>query len=128
MQIARYAYVVVIWLFLVFLVVQIFYAGQGLFAVPPDMRQHAGFGWLVHFLDIALIVVAPLARVGRPTIWWVLALFFLSAIQPLLPELRTDAPLVAALHPLNAVLISIITVKLAIESLRFVRSGETTAS
>ena len=126
-QVGRYLYVAVIWLFVAFLAVQIFYAGQGLFAVPPNMETHKGFGWLVHLLDLALIAVALIAQVGRPTIWWVLALFVTSAIQPFLPEMRVDAPFFAALHPLNAVVISLIAVKLALESLRFLRSPEAVA-
>src|SRR5438093_2807678 len=122
LQVARFAYVAVIWVFLAFLVAQIFFAGLGLFGIPPDMRLHASFGWFVHILDLLLIAVALLARVGRPTIWWVLALFLTSAIQPLLPEFRNDLPVVAALHPLNAVLVTLITVKLALESARFLRT------
>jgi hypothetical protein len=122
LQVGRVLYVAVIWLFVAFLAVQIFFAGQGLFAVPPNMEVHIGFGWLVHLLDLALIAVALIAQVGRPTIWWVLVLFVTSAIQPFLPELRVDAPIFAALHPLNAVVMSLIAVKLALESLRFLRA------
>jgi len=117
----RYAYVATVWLFVAFLVAQIYFAGLGLFETPPDMELHRGFGWFVHILDLLLIVVALLGRVGRPTIWWVVALFLTSAIQPFLATARTDLPLVAALHPLNAVVVSLITVKLALESPRFLR-------
>jgi hypothetical protein len=120
-QIGRYSYVAVIWVFVAFLVTQIFFAGLGLFGSPPDMSLHAGFGWLVHILDLLLIIVALVAQVGRPTIWWVLVLFVTSAIQPLLPGLKTDLPLVAALHPLNAVLMSVVAAKLAVETPRFLR-------
>jgi hypothetical protein len=120
-QIGRYAYVAVIWVFVAFLVTQIFFAGLGLFGVPRDMSLHAGFGWFVHILDLLLLVVALVARVGRPTAWWVLALFVTSAIQPFLPEIGADLPLVAALHPLNAVVMSIIAAKLAVEAPRFLR-------
>jgi hypothetical protein len=124
-RVGRYAYVAVIWAFLAFLAIQIFFAGLGLFAIPPDMRLHASFGWYVHILDLLLIVVALLARVGRPTIWWVLALFLTSAIQPLLAAAHTDLPLVAALHPLNAVAMSLIAVKLALETPLLLRSEAT---
>jgi hypothetical protein len=119
---ARYAYVAVIWAFVAFLVIQIFFAGLGLFGHPPDMSLHRGFGWLVHILDLLLLVAALTARVGRPTIWWVLTLFLTSAIQPSLALAKDSLPLLAALHPLNAVVISLIAVKLALETPRFLRS------
>jgi hypothetical protein len=125
-RVGRYAYVAVIWVFVAYLVTQIFFAGLGLFGNPPDMSLHIGFGWLVHILDLLLLVVALVARVGRPTTWWVLVLFVTSAIQPILPGLRDSAPLLAALHPLNAVVLSLIAAKLAAESPRFLR-GEAVA-
>jgi hypothetical protein len=124
-QVGRYLYVAVIWLFVAFLAAQIFFAGLGLFGIPRNMSLHDSFGWYVHILDLALIVVALLARVGRPTIWWVLALFLTSAVQPLLAAARTDLPLVAALHPLNAVAMSLIAVKLALETPLLLRSEAT---
>jgi hypothetical protein len=121
-RVGRYAYAALIWVFLAFLVTQIFFAGIGLFVRPADMSLHRGFGWFVHLLDLPLLLAALVARVGRPTIWWVLALFLTSAIQPFLPELSDAAPLLAALHPLNAVNLCLITVKLALETPRFLRA------
>jgi hypothetical protein len=121
-RVGRYAYVAVIWAFVAFLVTQIFFAGLGLFGHPPDMSLHRGFGWFVHGLDLLLLAAALIARVGRPTIWWVLALFLASAIQPSLALAKDSMPLLAALHPLNAVILSLIAVKLALETPRFLRT------
>lgn len=120
---AWYAYVGLIWLFLAALAFQVFLAGVGLFGSGADMEPHRGLGWFLH-LPLPLILVAALvARVGRPTIWWVLALFLSGAVQPLLPGLRDTAPLLAALHPLNAVVLSLITVMLALDTLPRMRAA-----
>jgi hypothetical protein len=120
---AWYAYVGLIWLFLAALVVQIFLAGLGLFGTTNDMEPHVLVGWFLH-LPVALILVAALvARVGRPTIWWVLALFVMGVLQPFLPGWRGDLPLVAALHPLTAVAMTLVTVKLALDTLPRLRAA-----
>jgi hypothetical protein len=117
-RVAWYAYVGLLWLFLAALVVQIFLAGVGLFGASADMEAHIGFGWLLHLPLLLVLLAALLARVGRPTIWWVLAMFLSGAIQPFLPEFRAEGlPLVAALHPLNAVVLTLITVKLVSDTL-----------
>jgi hypothetical protein len=121
---AWYAYVGLIWLFLAALVVQTFLAGVGLFGAG-DMEAHILVGWFLH-LPVALILVAALvARVGRPTIWWVLALFVSGVVQPLLPGFRGDLPWLAALHPLNAIILTVVAVKLAIDTLPRLRAART---
>jgi hypothetical protein len=119
---AWYAYVGLVWLFLAALAVQIYLAGVGLFGTSQDMEPHRGLGWFLHLPLLLILVAALVARVGRPTIWWVLAMFLVGAIQPILATLK-DAPVVAALHPLNAVLLSLLTVKLAIDTLPRVRAA-----
>lgn len=118
----RYVYVALVWVFLLALALQIFFAGLGLFGSPPDISLHRGFGWLLHLPPLLILIAALVGRVGRPTIWWVLALFLTVAIEPFLPGLRDTAPLLAALHPLNAVVISVITIKLAVETPRFLQT------
>jgi uncharacterized protein DUF6220 len=121
---AWYAYVALIWLFLAALALQIFLAGLYLFGPTHDLEPHRGLGWFLH-LPLPLILIAALvARVGRPTIWWVLALFVLGAIQPILATLKTSAPLLAALHPFNAVVLTLVTVKLAIDTLPRPRAAQ----
>jgi hypothetical protein len=116
-RVAWYAYAGLLWLFLAALALQTFFAGLGLFVSGSDMSLHVGLGWLLHLPVLLILIAALLARVGRPTIWLVLALFLSGAIQPFLPGLRGDLPIVAALHPLNAVLLTLITVKLAFDTL-----------
>jgi hypothetical protein len=120
---AWYVYAVLLWLFLAALAVQIFLAGMGLAGLGSgDMEAHIGLGWTLHLPVLLILVAALLARVGRPTIWWVLVFFVIGAIQPILATMDA-VPLIAALHPLGAVLLTIITVKLALDTLPRLRTA-----
>lgn len=120
---AWYAYAGLLWIFLAALVVQIFVAGLGLFADATQMQLHRDIGWTLHLPVVLIGVAALVARVGRPTIWWVLVLFVSGAIQPLLPGFRLDVPILAALHPLNAVVLTVVTLKLALDTLPALRAA-----
>ena len=102
---ARYAFAVLAGLFLVGVVVQTFYAGLGLFAGAENMDFHVQFGWILHLAPILVLIAAALGRVGRATLLWTAALVVTVFIQPLLPGLSESVPALAALHPVNALLI-----------------------
>jgi hypothetical protein len=121
---AWYVYVALVWLFLAGLTVQIFLAGIGLAGLGSgDMEAHIGFGWLLHIVVLLVFVAALVARVGRPTLWWALAFFVVGAIQPILATID-NVPLIAALHPLAAVLLTLLTVKLTLDTLPRLRAAE----
>jgi hypothetical protein len=61
-----------------------------------DMQAHRDLGWILHLPILLILVAALLARVGRPTIWWVVAFFVSGAIQPILATMD-DLPAIAAL-------------------------------
>ena len=112
---ARYAYVGLVWLFLGILVIQVFLAGLGLFSTDPrDIALHIDLGWVLHLSPVLILVAGALGRVGRPTLLWVGALLATVLIQPFLPGLATTSVVLAALHPVNALLIFWIAVKLAL--------------
>ena len=54
---------------------------------------------------ILLLIVAALARVGARLLWWSAALLVVQFIQPILATLRDDQPVVAAFHPVLALVI-----------------------
>ena len=85
-------------------VVQFFLAGLGIFGAE-SFDAHEGLGWSLHTASIAVFVLALLGpRTGR-AIGMGFALLALLTIQVLLPGLRDDAPYLAALHPVVALLI-----------------------
>jgi hypothetical protein len=126
---ARYAYFGSLVLFLAGLVFQVYLVGQSLFVDPRDWSQHAGWGWTVgHGIPLLILISAALSRLGRRR-WMVLLVFFLAAaIQPLLPGFREMSPLLAVLHPVNAVLLVGLTLWLLQDAWPLVRSREPAAT
>ena len=101
----RRAFALVAWVFLGGVILQVFLAGLGAFKVT-DWTTHAGFGWLLGSLP--LFVLLPLSLVAGLTTrtrWLTVALVISAALQPELAHARTQTPVVAAFHPVNAVLI-----------------------
>jgi hypothetical protein len=117
---ARTAYFVVLWVFVACLVVQLFLAGLGVFAGYQNFLTHRDFGYLFGLLVIPLMILAALARLPRRFVLLSVLIFILFVMQSVLLLFRTDAPSIAALHPLNGVLILLISVWLGIDARRFV--------
>jgi hypothetical protein len=125
---ARYVFAVLAALFLIGVVVQTFYAGLGLFAGAENMQLHVDLGWILHLAPILVLIAAALGRVGRATMLWTAALVVTVFIQPLLPGLSESVPALAALHPVNALLIFWISVVVVRRALALARSTPADAS
>ena len=122
----RITYVLVAWLYLAGLVTVAFAAGLGLLG-GSTMQLHAESGYILHLAPILLLLTAWGARVGRPTIWWVVALSVSGLIQPMLPLLRDSVPFLAALHPLNAMVLFYLAFTVAWRSRTFLAEPLATA-
>jgi hypothetical protein len=66
---------------------------------------HSGFGLLAIIGMLILLALALLARLGRPRIWLPLALAVAGVVEILLAELGRAVPGLGFLHPLNALVI-----------------------
>jgi hypothetical protein len=119
---ARYAYFGSLLFFLAGLVFQVYLVGQSLFVDPRDWRAHVEWGWAVgHGLPALILISAALSRLGRRR-WLVLLVFFTAAaIQPLLPGFGEINPLFAVLHPINAMLLVVLTVWLLQDAWTLIR-------
>jgi hypothetical protein len=91
-------------IYLLAVVVQFFLAGLGAFS--GDWDVHAGVGFVVSVSSLLLLVVAAIARLPRRMFLVTLLLVGLNALQIVLPHLETDE--LAALHPVNALVIVIV--------------------
>jgi hypothetical protein len=97
-------FAVAAWAFLIGVVIQVFLAGAGLFGLT-DFTPHTGFGWTLASVPILVLVLAMAALVDRRTVLIALTLTIVTIIQPELAAARHDNPVVAALHPVNALLV-----------------------
>ncbi len=124
----RYAFLGLVWLYLAGIVGQTFLAGAALFSPGRDFELHRNLGYLLHLAPIGLLIVAVVARVGRDIITWTVALLIVQGIQPLLPMLRADYPLVAAFHPVLVLAIFWLGITIGLKAWRLVNSTEPTSA
>jgi hypothetical protein len=98
------AYSGLAWLVLALGVLQFFLAGLGIFGAS-SFDAHETVGGILHLVTVLIFLLAIAGpRTGRD-IGMGFALAAIATIQILLPGLRDDAPGLAALHPLVALLI-----------------------
>jgi hypothetical protein len=116
---AIYDYLAV--LLFVGVLVQVGFAGYGAFfasavledegsvlhheALDHAWRFHVGFGYIVVYATVLLFVIGLIGRIGRPRIWWALALAVAGIVQMFLAYLGEDHAKAGFLHPLNALVI-----------------------
>jgi hypothetical protein len=106
MQIWRYLLAATSVLFLVSVVYQVFLAGMGLPRLGGEtMQTHIDFGYTISLAPVIPLILTWPARAGRGTAILCAALLVDAFVQTLLPGARADAPLVAALHPVNALVV-----------------------
>jgi Zn-dependent protease with chaperone function len=118
---ARYVFLAMVWIYLAGILFQVFLAGIGLFGAAKDFEPHAGLGWILHLVPVLLLIVAAVARVGSTLLWWTTALLVVQFIQPILATLRNDVPLVAAFHPVLALIIFWLALTIGLKAWRLVR-------
>ncbi len=95
---------------------QIFFAGLGVFGVSSFL-PHAILGTLVIGTSFALPVVAWRGHLGASLVRRSVALTGLMALQGLLIDLGHVVPVLSAFHPVNAMLIVLVTYGLATRKL-----------
>jgi hypothetical protein len=90
------------------IVVQVFLAGAAMANLggSGNFTTHVEFGytWL-GIASLVLVVTALAARRPRRDVAIALGILVLYVIQTLLPTFRTSSPALAALHPVNALLL-----------------------
>jgi hypothetical protein len=118
----RYAFMVVAVGFLVAIVVQIYFAGLMLFGQEGGRGLHMDTGYILGTAGALFLVLPALARAGRTTLVLGVILTVLTFFQPNLTFAREESPLIAALHPVNALVIFTLSLVLARRALALVRS------
>jgi hypothetical membrane protein len=117
-DVARRALPVIGGLFLVGLLGQVFLAGLGVFDSPTSFVTHRNVGYLLGFVTLLILGVAIVARSGRSVIALSVVLIVQFALQSVFVAMRVDAPVVAALHPVNGVLIILVVAAITVLATR----------
>src|SRR5262245_46410865 len=98
--------------YVVGIILQVLLAGAALFGMI-DFTAHGALGWNLSLVPLLLLVFAALGQVGRGLILLTVALTLVAMLQPELALAREDSPIVAALHPVNALLLFSLAVLVA---------------
>jgi len=113
------ARIVWMWLervFLVGLFLQLLFIGMGVFPRKGDASPfalHKNWGFILGDIAVVLFLIALAARPGWKTVLMAFIVGVLTFLaQPLLVNARTSAPIVAAFHPVNALVIFWLTLVL----------------
>lgn len=92
------------WLFVVAVLVQVFLAGLAIFGATSGFGLHIEFGYtVVGLLTLGVLLTAVAAGLPPREIGLSLLLLVLYVVQTALPSARDSAPVLAALHPVNAI-------------------------
>ena len=126
-RLARYAFVVLAVAFAAGIVLQVFFIGLGLFAGSANLALHREFGWILHLAPLLVLVAAALAAAGRTRMVQAAALVVVVWIVPILAAVRADLPMVAAFHPLGALLAFVLSLFVARGSVRLLRDVDPAA-
>lgn len=105
---ARRLHTATAWLLVASIVVQVFLAGLALVDLggTGDFGAHIEFGYtVVGVIALALVLTAVAARAPQRDIGISFGILLLYVIQTALPALRGSAAWLAALHPVNALLL-----------------------
>ena len=124
---ARYAFVVLALAFAAGIVLQVFFIGLGLFAGSENLVLHTTFGWILHLAPLLVLIAAALAGAGRTRILQAVALVVVVWIVPILAAVRADLPMIAAFHPVGALIAFVLSLVVARGSLELVRDADPAA-
>ncbi len=123
---SRYAYTAVAWLFVGGILTQVFLIGLTFLGGRPNLPTHAGLGHGLAIAPLLMVVFAYTGRLPRPTkpfTWLALVIYVLMADVVIF--MRGSVPIIAALHPVLAVILFGVTGFLAVRAWRLVRELRT---
>ena len=91
-------------IFLAGLLLQFYLASMPLFGAA-SFQPHRMLGGLLTMLVFLFPLLALVGRLGRQRIGFSILLVVLTIVQMILPSLRGSIPWIAALHPINALVL-----------------------
>ena len=110
MALRAHAWAAVAWV--VAIVVQVFLAGLAIINLGGngDFTTHINVGYDIGFIQLVVLMLAIVAKLPRRDIGIAAGILVLYVVQTLLPPLRSVSPVIAAVHPLNAMILFTLSV------------------
>jgi uncharacterized protein DUF6220 len=108
-SLARAGLAIVSAIFAALLVVQVFLAGLGVFGTG-GFGMHRDFGYLLSLFILLELLLAVVGRAGKAIIGLVLITLVQIILQSVFVAVRVEQPAIAALHPVNGVLMLFLTI------------------
>lgn len=114
-SLARRGFTLAAWSYPVALGFQIFFAGLYVFAGPTNIELHRTGAHVIGLLTLLLVAIAHIGSVSRSDRRMAWGVGGLLAVQGGLVHVHQlfDAPIVAALHPVNAMILFWVSLTLA---------------
>jgi heme A synthase len=127
----RDAWSTLIWIVLFMLPVEFYLAGYGAVSFTHgttttrnnDWGAHMAFGSIIGLVVILVLITGLASRLPRQLTGMTVGLFVLMIVQFVLGVAGDSAPVLAALHPVNALLITGLTMSLALRSRAYLPFG-----
>ena len=121
LSIARWIHLAAAWLFVAGVLVQGYLAGAAMTQLggSGDFSQHIAVGYTVMgILALVVLVFAIIGRLPRVHVGLSALLLILYVVQTSLPYARSSSPAIAALHPVNAMVLLGLAIAVAIRARR----------
>jgi membrane-bound metal-dependent hydrolase YbcI (DUF457 family) len=125
----RMLYLIVAWLFPVAILIQVFFVGLSLFTGQAYWGTHRDVGHTLAVLPLLLVILAYLGRlpsVEKGLIWLMFGVYLVQA--EVFAVIRADVPLLAAFHPVLALVLFALALIIALRARTVVRAGIQRAS
>jgi len=119
----RIMYLIGAWLFPGAILVQVFFVGLSLFTGQAYWRTHMVFGHLIGMLPLLLVVLGYLGRLphaAKRLTWLLFGVYFVQA--EIFALIRPAAPMLAALHPVLALVLFAVALTIALRARAFVQA------
>lgn len=111
------------WLFLAAIVTQVYFAGLMVFGQENGRSLHQGTGYMLAMAGLLFLAFPALARAGARTVILGVVLSVITFFQPTITFAREESPVIAALHPVNALLIVALSVMLIVRATHLIRES-----
>ena len=84
-----------------------------MFAEAGSFASHRNFGYIIGWMTLVIVVLAAAGRVGGRLLGLALLALVQMGLQSVLILVRADLPVLAALHPVNGVLLLLVSIAIA---------------